>query len=246
MTENKNLSKEEKFDKLYKLYANAFDKFNKYSSKRDNNYQVIKEINLSLKSSSQNLNNPAQIIKCSLLLVEPFEKCSTKTMEVILLSMEEILKYNLVESNILQKMVEKLIQYIHKYFQDNEIDFKVDSKILKICELIYLNQTIFIHNENLKLIIKIYLRIFLSSHNTEPFQNQTQRTLFFLIHKIIDRINKCNIVNKVYEIPIVFNTPHNKEDNEFKKEMLYKLQLNEFNFISKKFTDFLIDLIEIQ
>ena len=100
-------------------------------------------------------------------------------------------------------MVEKLIQYIHKYFQDNEIDFKVDSKILKICELIYLNQTIFIHNENLKLIIKIYLRIFLSSHNTETFQNQTQRTLFFLIHKIIDRINKCNIVNKVYEIPIV-------------------------------------------
>ena len=246
MTENKNLSKEEKFDKLYKLYANAFDKFNKYSSKRDNNYQVIKEINLSLKSSSQNLNNPAQISKCSLLLVEPFEKCSTKTMEVILLSMEEILKYNLVESNILQKMVEKLIQYIHKYFQDNEIDFKVDSKILKICELIYLNQTIFIHNENLKLIIKIYLRIFLSSHNTETFQNQTQRTLFFLIHKIIDRINKCNIVNKVYEIPIVFNAPHHKEDNEFKKEMLYKLQLNEFNFISKKFTDFLIDLIEIQ
>ena len=71
-------------------------------------------------------------------------------MEVILSSMEEILRYNLVDPNILQKMVEKLITYIHKYFQFNEIDFKVDSKILKICELIYLNQNIFIHNDNLK------------------------------------------------------------------------------------------------
>ena len=54
------------------------------------------------------------------------------------------------------------------------MDFKVDLKILKICEMIYLNQNISIHNENLKSKIKIYL-IFLSSHDTEAFQTQTQK-----------------------------------------------------------------------
>ena len=245
MTEKKVFTETEKLEKLYSIYVYAFDKFNKYSNKKDNNMQLIKEINTSLKTSPQSFTNPNNIKKYSLLLVEPFEKCTTKIMEVILSSMEEILKYNLVDPNILQKMVEKLISYIHKYFQFNEIDFKVDSKILKICELIYLNQNIFIHNENLKSIIKIYLRIFLSSHNTEIFQNQTQRTLFVLIHKMIDKITKCNIINKDFgDINLFLG---NKEDSEkVKKEMFYKLQLNEFNFISKKYTDFLIDLIEIQ
>ena len=162
MSDKKVFTDSQKFEKLYTIYSFAFDKFNKYSSKKDGNMQLIKEINSSLKNSPKNFNDPNNIKKYSLLLVEPFDKCSTKIMEVILSSMEEILKYNLVEPNILQKMVEKLIAYIHKYFQFNEIDFKVDSKILKICELIYLNQNIFIHNENLKSIIKIYLRIFLS------------------------------------------------------------------------------------
>lgn len=141
-------------------------------------------------------------------------------MEVILSSIEEILKNNLVHPYILQKMIEKLIQYIHKYFQFNEIDLKVDSKILKICELIYSNPNIFIHNENLKSIIKIYLRIFLSSQNTEVFQNQTQRTLFVLIHKIIEKITKCNIVNKDYgEISLInYNAPTQKDDPEQKKK----------------------------
>jgi brefeldin A-inhibited guanine nucleotide-exchange protein len=244
MSDKKVFTDSQKFEKLYTIYSFAFDKFNKYSSKKDNNMQLIKEINSSLKNSPKNFNDPNNIKKYSLLLVEPFDKCSTKIMEVILSSMEEILKYNLVEPNILQKMVEKLIAYIHKYFQFNEIDFKVDSKILKICELIYLNQNIFIHNENLKSIIKIYLRIFLSSHNTESFQNQTQRTLFVLIHKMIDKLAQCNIVNKDFgDFNILAG---NKEDSEQRKEMFYRLQLNEFNFISKKYTDFLIDLIEIQ
>ena len=198
MTEKKNLTENEKMEKLYTLYTFAYDKFSKYTNKKDNNMQLIKEMNASLKANSQIFNNPAQIRKYSLLLVEPFEKCSAKVMEVILAAIEEIFKYNLVAPDILQKMIEKLLVNIHKYFQFNDIDFKVDSKILKICELIYLNQNIFIHNENLKLIIKIYLRIFLSTNNTEAFQNQTKRTLFVLINKIIEKITPCNIVDKNY------------------------------------------------
>ena len=247
MTEKKNLTENEKIEKLYTLYTFAYDKFSKYINKKDNNMQLIKEMNASLKANSQNFNNPAQIRKYSLLLVEPFEKCSAKVMEVILASIEEIFKYDLVAPDILQKMIEKLLVNIHKYFQFNDIDFKVDSKILKICELIYLNQNIFIHNENLKLIIKIYLRIYLSTNNTEAFQNQTKRTLFVLINKIIEKITPCNIVDKNYENLKLLNTNMNhKEENEKKKEKFNKLQLNEFNFISKKFIDFLIDLIEIQ
>jgi hypothetical protein len=246
MTEKKNLTENEKMEKLYTLYTFAYDKFSKYTNKKDNNMQLIKEMNASLKANSQIFNNPAQIRKYSLLLVEPFEKCSAKVMEVILAAIEEIFKYNLVAPDILQKMIEKLLVNIHKYFQFNDIDFKVDSKILKICELIYLNQNIFIHNENLKLIIKIYLRIFLSTNNTEAFQNQTKRTLFVLINKIIEKITPCNIVDKNYgSLKLLNSNMNHKEENEKKKEKFYKLQLNEFNFISKKFIDFLIDLIDI-
>lgn len=132
MTDKKNLAENEKLEKLYNIYLYVYDKFIKYPSKKDNNMQLIKEMNASLKSNPQNFTNPTQIRKYSLLMVEPFEKCSTKIMEVILSSMEEILKYNLVSPNILQKMVQKLIAYIHKYFQFSEIDFQVDSEIIKI------------------------------------------------------------------------------------------------------------------
>ena len=239
----KELTEQEKLEKLYSIYTYSFDKFIKFSNKKDNNLQTIKEINTLLKTPSQNFSNFNQIKKYSLILVEPFEKCTTKGMEVILSSMEEILKYNLVSPNILQKMVQKLIAYIHKYFQFSEIDFQVDSKIIKICELIYSNDNVFIHNENLKSIIKIYLRIFLSSHNAELFQSQTQKVLFGLIHKMIDKISLCNIINKSNGLNII---NLNIKDESAKKEIYHKLQLNEFNFISKKFMDFILDLIEIQ
>ena len=251
MSEKKGLSEKEKLEKLFTIYAYAYDKFNKYANKKDNNLQIFKELNASLKNSSQNFSNPSNIYKYSLLLVEPFEKCSTKIMEVILSSMEDILKYNLVSPKILQEMVEKLIGYIHKYFQFNEIDPKVDSKILKICELIYLNQNIFIHNENLKSIIKIYLRIYLSSSSSsqgrELLVTQTQKTLFTIIHKMIERIKPCNIVDKYYgDSNTLLNNKKGNNDLEQKKDIFYRLQLNDFNFISKKYTDFMLDLIEIQ
>ena len=247
MSERKYTTKEEKSQRIYTLYSFAYEKFYKNMNKKEKNMELIKEMNLTLKSSPKILENPGQFEKYSTLLVEPVEKCTTKIIEIILSIMEEILKYDLVPPHLLQKMVEKLILYIHKYFQFNEIDFKVDSKILEICELIYSNQNIFIHNENLKFIIKIYLRIFLSSHNTENLQAQTKTRLFILIDKMVKRLTLCNIIDKdIDEINSIHNTQIHKGDIEAQKAILYKLQLNEFNFISKKYTDFLIDLIEIQ
>ena len=247
MSDRKYNTKEEKSQRIYTLYSFAYEKFNKNINKKESNMQLIKEMNSTLKSSPKILDNPEQFEKYSLLLVEPVEKCTTKIIEIILSIMEEILKYDLVPPHLMQRMVEKLIVYIHKYFQYNEIDFKVDSKILEICELIYSNQNIFIHNENLKYIIKIYLRIFLSSHNTENLQSQTKTRLFILIDKMVKRLTLCNIMDKnVDEIDSIQNIQIQKGDLETQKAILYKLQLNEFNFITKKYTDFLIDLIEIQ
>ena len=247
MSDRKYNTKEEKSQRIYTLYSFAYEKFNKNINKKESNMQLIKEMNSTLKSSPKILDNPEQFEKYSLLLVEPVEKCTTKIIEIILSIMEEILKYDLVPPHLMQRMVEKLIVYIHKYFQYNEIDFKVDSKILEICELIYSNQNIFIHNENLKYIIKIYLRIFLSSHNTENLQSQTKTRLFILIDKMVKRLTLCNIIDKnVDEIDSIQNIQIHKGDLETQKAILYKLQLNEFNFITKKYTDFLIDLIEIQ
>ena len=247
MSDRKYNTKEEKSQRIYTLYSFAYEKFNKNINKKESNMQLIKEMNSTLKSSPKILDNSEQFEKYSLLLVEPVEKCTTKIIEIILSIMEEILKYDLVPPHLMQRMVEKLIVYIHKYFQYNEIDFKVDSKILEICELIYSNQNIFIHNENLKYIIKIYLRIFLSSHNTENLQSQTKTRLFILIDKMVKRLTLCNIMDKnVDEIDSIQNIQIHKGDLETQKAILYKLQLNEFNFITKKYTDFLIDLIEIQ
>ena len=72
MTDKKNLSETEKMEKLYNLYTYAYDKFNKYIVKKDNNMQLIKEMNASLKNSPQNFKNPSNISKYSLLLVEHF------------------------------------------------------------------------------------------------------------------------------------------------------------------------------
>jgi len=239
---NKNL----KLEQLYNIYISAFDIFKK--SKKDPKNQKIKEIITELKSSKESFPNfhRMQIEKYSMMFVAPLEKCNTESMETILSSMEEILINNLIEPAILQKMVEKLISYIPIYLRNNEIDYKVNTKILYICELIYRNPQIFVHNENLKTIIKIYLRIYLSMSNVEIFQSQAQKTLSVLISTMIEQMNVCNITNKncicsLNEINIDQNTEIDK-----KKKLLYKLQLNEFNFISNKYLDYLIDLIEIQ
>ena len=46
--------------------------------------QLIKEINISFKTSRKSFTNLNNIKKYSLLLEEHFEKCTTKIMEVIL------------------------------------------------------------------------------------------------------------------------------------------------------------------
>ena len=235
-----------KSEKLYNLFLSGFDIFMK--SKKDSKIQKVKEIMTELKSYEGNFDNVhwTQIQKYSLIFVAPLEKCSKECMDIILSSMEEILKKELIEPIILQKMAEKLISYIPVYLRNNEIDYKINTKILNICDLIYGYPGIFVHNENLKTIIKIYLRIYLSMSNIEMFQNITHKTLSIIISKMIRQMTECNIANKTSIL--TFNELNIDQNTEIdkKKKLLYKLQNNEFNFISNKYLDYLIDLIEIQ
>ena len=239
-----------KLEQLYNIFLSSFEIFKKY--KKDPNNQLIKdsiqELKLSQNKSSKTLSN-SQLLKYSILLVSPLDKCNMECMEQILSSMEQILFNNLLNKKILQKMVNKLIVYIPSFLRNNEIDYKINNKILHICEVIYGYPGLFVHNENLKTIIKIFLRIYLSMYNIDMFQSQSQKSLSVIIQKMTSQLKECNISNKIwtgYNEEISSESSKQNIEIDKKKKYLYKLQLNEFNFVSGKYLDFLIDLIEIQ
>ena len=238
-----------KLEQLYNIYLTSFEMFKK--AKRDPNNQTIKdyiqELKLSQDKEIKTFSN-SQLLKYSLLLVSPLDKCNLECMEQILASMEQILFNNLLSKKILQKMANKLIMYIPSFLRNNEIDYKINTKILHICEVIYGYPGLFIHNENLKILIKIYLRIYLSMYNIDMYnaQSQSQKSLSIIIQKMVSQMKECNISNKIY--PGYIDNINSEINNEIdkKKKFLYKLQLNEFSSICGKYLDFLIDLIEIQ
>ena len=239
-----------KSEQLYNIFLTSFEIFKKY--KRDSNNQKIKDAIQELKLSQEKeikVFSNSQLLKYSLILVSPLDKCNIECMEQILSSMEQILFNDLLNKNILQKMVNKLIIYIPSFLRNNEIDYKINNKILHICEVIYGYPNLFVHNENLKIIIKIFLRIYLSMYNIDMFQSASQKSLSVIIQKMVSQMKECNISNKIWNgYNEDFNSEINKQNNEIdkKKKYLYKLQLNEFNFVSGKYLDFLLDLIEIQ
>ena len=188
-----------KLEQLYNIFLSSFEIFKKY--KKDPNNQLIKdsiqELKLSQNKSSKTLSN-SQLLKYSLLLVSPLDKCNMECMEQILSSMEQILFNNLLNKKILQKMVNKLIVYIPSFLRNNEIDYKINNKILHICEVIYGYPGLFVHNENLKTIIKKFLRIYLSMYNIDMFQSQSQKSLSVIIQKMTSSLKECNISNKIW------------------------------------------------
>ena len=249
---NTNIQSEEniKLEQLYEIYLTSFEIFKK--TRRDPNNQKIKDAIQELKllqDKEIKTFSHEQLLKFSLLLVAPLEKCNMECMDQILSSMEQILFNHLLGKKILQKMVNKLIVYIPNYLRNNEIDYKINNSILHICEVIYGYPGLFIHNENLKTIIKIFLRIYLSMYNIDMTQSQSQKTLSVIIQKMISQMKECNISNKTWTgYNDYINKESNKQNNEIdkKKKFMHKLQLNEFNFVCGKYVDFLIDIIEIQ
>ena len=86
-------------------------------------------------------------------------------------------------------------------------------------------------------------------YNIDMFQSQSQKSLSVIIQKMTSQLKECNISNKIwtgYNEEISSESSKQNIEIDKKKKYLYKLQLNEFNFVSGKYLDFLIDLIEIQ
>ena len=246
MSEKKVLSSE-KVAKLYELLFNAFEFFKNNVPRKDKNAESLRKICEQLNKPKEYFSTISNIRLFSLFLIQPYEKCTNKVMEVILLNFEEIIKSKLLPTYILQEMSHILLRYIQQYFKENEIDFNVYNRILNCCVLIYTNNDLFIHNEDLKLILKICLRIYLTTRNKEKVQGIAQKAVHLILEKMLSKIrtgkgDKNQYSSAFYEEKSINpNTP-----TEEKKRILNDLALNEYKFVCGKYMNFLLDLIEIK
>ena len=241
------LTNEQKINALIKLYLSSYETYRKNMSKKDKNFQNIKTIQTQLKEHEKYFNSFKNRKICSLLIVEPTDLPNIKIMEKIIDTLEIIMQNDLIDHSILQEMSQRILSYIHKFFQNNEMECNISIKILNICRKIYTNPFTFIHNENFKIIIKIYLRVYLALKNNSNFHENSKKGLISIIEHILKNLEESNENEKKH----LFDSNNNINinftfENDKKKEILNKIQLNEFKFISHKYLNYLIDLIEIQ
>ena len=241
------LTNEQKINALIKLYLSSYETYRKNMSKKDKNFQNIKTIQTQLKEHEKYFNSFKNRKICSLLIVEPTDLPNIKIMEKIIDTLEIIMQNDLIDHSILQEMSQRILSYIHKFFQNNEMECNISIKILNLCRKIYTNPFTFIHNENFKIIIKIYLRVYLALKNNSNFHENSKKGLISIIEHILKNLEESNENEKKH----LFDSNNNINinftfENDKKKEILNKIQLNEFKFISHKYLNYLIDLIEIQ
>ena len=229
---------------LYSIYISSFEQIKKNSNSKDQKYSTISEICKKLNESKNILDDFQHLQKMSLILVDPLENYTNKTLDIILIAIEQIIKDELINKSILQKMIEPLLNNLMNYLDKNEVNLKLNQKILNICELIYSNNFLFIHNNNFKNILEICIKIFLL--DTE--NNHVYKSFIFFINKMISNTipNKISTEsNNEYISNYIINKESSKkvlDKNEFKRNA----QLNSFIFFNKLYIDFLINIIEIQ
>ena len=229
---------------LYSIYISSFEQIKKNSNSKDQKYSTISEICKKLNESKNILDDFQHLQKMSLILVDPLENYTNKTLDIILIAIEQIIKDELINKSILQKMIEPLLNNLMNYLDKNEVNLKLNQKILNICELIYSNNFLFIHNNNFKNILEICIKIFLL--DTE--NNHVHKSFIYFINKMISNTipNKISTEsNNEYISNYIINKESSKkvlDKNEFKRNA----QLNSFIFFNKLYIDFLINIIEIQ
>ena len=239
---------------LYSHYLSAFEQIKKNSNKNDPKFPKIVEICKLLNESKNILDDNNQLEKISIILVQPLEKCTTKIIDIIINLFIEIIKDNLINNSLLQKISQDLITYILKYLDNNETNsntnIKTNKKILNICELIFTNNSLFIHNNNFINIIDICIKIFYLDNDV----NNINKIFNIFINKIFRNISSnkiCSYDNEQYHYyndnyTNTLNRESSKSLNTDKNEFKNNILLNRFIFYSKKYIDFLIDIIEIQ
>lgn len=93
---------------LYSIYISSFEQIKKNSNSKDQKYSTISEICKKLNESKNILDDFQHLQKMSLILVDPLENYTNKTLDIILIAIEQIIKDELINKSILQKMIEPL------------------------------------------------------------------------------------------------------------------------------------------
>ena len=213
---------------LYSLYISSFEQLKKILNKKDQNYPLIQSIIDSLNKSPEIISDINKLKEYSLILINPSQTYNVKILEIILKTFEEIIKEELVNDIILQKMSHDLILNINNFLQNDNtsnINIKLAQKILLVLDLIFNDKNIFIHNI-FRNIIQICVKI---SYLYEDNNKYIHKIFFSFVNQIFNHINKKDYL-------YINNIINNKEKNN----------VNYFSFITQKYTQFLIDLIEIQ
>ena len=234
---------------LYSHYLFIFEQIKKISNKNEPNYQKIEEICKALNESKNILDDYNHLYNISLTLVHPLNKCTSKMLDIILNTFMEIIKDNLIDDNcLLQVMAQHLINYILIYLENNEVNLKLNQKILNISELIFVNNNLFIHNNFFTNLIEICLKIYFLENGNN---NNVYKLLMIYINKLFSNMVTNQISNYEnnrynYDINFTINKQSSKSINKDKNELKKKIQLNGFIFFIQNYINFLIDLIEIQ
>ena len=134
---------------LYSLYISSFEQLKKILNKKDQNYPLIQSIIDSLNKSPEIISDISKLKEYSLILINPSQTYNVKILEIILKTFEEIIKEELINDIILQKMSHDLILNISNFLQNDNtsnINIKLAQKILLVLDLIFNNKNIFVHN----------------------------------------------------------------------------------------------------
>ena len=232
---------------LEKILFSAFELYKKNSNKKDKKYQIICEIKAKLKES-KSIKNYEIIKNYCILSVEPVENPNLKIILKITKTIDNIINYNLVDISILQITIEHYILYLCDNLSKIEFDFDLYNKILIILNKIIENKNVYIHNIIFKSILKILLKMIILSKNNHEFQMIIKNEFNKLTDFIINNIKNSWDFN--INVPKHINYYQNYEEvashSPTKTELFNKILLDEYYFISQKYLNYLIDLIEIQ
>ena len=232
---------------LQNLFKSTFESYKNNLSKKEKNYQIIKNF-----SQNINIDSYEKLNELCIYLTNPCEKFNIKIMDKLTDALNVIYQNDLIPEKILQEMSDRFLKNVLKYFQSNPEDHSIEIKILNTIKQMYFNKKIFLHNQNLKYVIKLHLKIYLMMKLNRSHQIYVPKIMGSFIEFIIKNVEP-NSNEKFKEFWLEESKNNNNinnidpnSSNENKKKILEQIQLNMFKFISKKYLDFMIDLIEIQ
>ena len=217
----------EKNEHLFKLYLNTFTSFKKHISKNDPIYKTFDEITSLLLTSSQNISYEI-IMRASLTLCQPYPSLYQNNyfIETLLSSIETIIMYKLIPSNLLLTVCHNLLYQMNSITNVLIHNESINIKILNLCYLIYSCDIIAnLHNKNnMKCFINIIFNIYNNSYKSPQCQASAKSTLSIIIDYMVKKIKYFYNQNDLFSL--IGNDSVNEFMNMFMKYLLNKIDNN--------------------